>query len=108
MPSPTRQPAVQSLLENDLCKERVSCCGQPVARLSHAPGKTLGADPVFMDDLRSVFHRPRGESTLHDPQEAAAFRIFLSHLTQGPPRVSPPPFPGAGCNFLSKPLICIP
>jgi nicotinate phosphoribosyltransferase len=36
----------------------VSCNGQPVAKLSDSPGKTMCRDETFLAYLRQVFHRP--------------------------------------------------
>jgi len=36
----------------------VTCGGQPVAKLSDSPGKTLCDDQTFLAYLRQVFHRP--------------------------------------------------
>jgi nicotinate phosphoribosyltransferase len=36
----------------------VSCNGQPVAKLSDTPGKTLCKDETFLAYLRQVFQRP--------------------------------------------------
>ena len=36
----------------------MSCNGQPVAKLSDSPGKTLCKDETFLAYLRQVFHRP--------------------------------------------------
>ena len=36
----------------------VSCNGQPVAKLSDSPGKTMCKDETFLAYLRQVFHRP--------------------------------------------------
>lgn len=36
----------------------VSCNGQPVAKLSDAPGKTMCKDETFLAYLRQVFHHP--------------------------------------------------
>jgi nicotinate phosphoribosyltransferase len=36
----------------------VSCNGQPVAKLSDSPGKTLCTDETFLAYLRQVFHHP--------------------------------------------------
>ncbi len=39
----------------------LSCNGQPTAKLSDAPGKTLCEDEVFLAYLRQVFdHNARG------------------------------------------------
>jgi nicotinate phosphoribosyltransferase len=34
------------------------CNGQPVAKLSDSPGKTMGTDPTFLAYLRQVFQAP--------------------------------------------------
>ena len=34
------------------------CNGQPVAKISDAPGKTMGKDPVYVAYLRQVFQVP--------------------------------------------------
>jgi nicotinate phosphoribosyltransferase len=36
----------------------ISCNGQPVAKLSDSPGKTLCEDEVFLAYLRQVFKHP--------------------------------------------------
>ena len=36
----------------------VACNGQPVAKLSDAPGKTLCTDETFVGYLRQVFAQP--------------------------------------------------
>jgi nicotinate phosphoribosyltransferase len=36
----------------------MTCNGQPVAKLSDSPGKTLCDDPTFLAYLRQVFHHP--------------------------------------------------
>jgi nicotinate phosphoribosyltransferase len=36
----------------------VLCNGQPVAKLSDSPGKTMCHDETFLAYLRQVFHRP--------------------------------------------------
>ena len=36
----------------------VACNGQPVAKLSDAPGKTLCEDATFLAYLRQVFNHP--------------------------------------------------
>ncbi|MGN6390452.1 MAG: nicotinate phosphoribosyltransferase, partial [Burkholderiaceae bacterium] len=36
----------------------VRCNGQPVAKLSDSPGKTLCSDETFLAYLRQVFHAP--------------------------------------------------
>ncbi|OYU43596.1 MAG: nicotinate phosphoribosyltransferase [Burkholderiales bacterium PBB4] len=38
----------------------VSCNGQPTAKLSDTPGKTLCDDETFLAYLRQVFHHPKG------------------------------------------------
>jgi nicotinate phosphoribosyltransferase len=40
----------------------VTCNGQPVAKLSDSPGKTICDDETFMAYLRQVFNHPRTES----------------------------------------------
>lgn len=42
----------------NLVMKLVSCNGQPVAKLSDAPGKTLCTDPTFVAYLRQVFAHP--------------------------------------------------
>jgi len=34
----------------------IACGGQPVAKLSDSPGKTLCEDPTYLAYLRQVFH----------------------------------------------------
>ena len=36
----------------------VSCNGEPVAKVSDAPGKTMATDPTFLRYLKQVFHVP--------------------------------------------------
>ena len=38
----------------------MSCNGQPVAKLSDSPGKTLCKDETFLAYLRQVFHHESG------------------------------------------------
>jgi len=40
----------------NIVMKMVSCAGQPVAKLSDSPGKTLCEDPAFLTYLRQVFH----------------------------------------------------
>ncbi len=40
----------------------MSCNGQPVAKLSDTPGKTLCDDQTFLAYLRQVFNQPAGDS----------------------------------------------
>ena len=42
----------------NIVMKMVSCAGQPVAKLSDSPGKTLCDDPTFMAYLRKVFNHP--------------------------------------------------
>ena len=42
----------------NLVMKLVECNGQPVAKLSDSPGKTLCTDETFVSYLRQVFHQP--------------------------------------------------
>jgi nicotinate phosphoribosyltransferase len=42
----------------NIVMKMVTCGGQPVAKLSDSPGKTLCDDQTFLAYLRQVFHRP--------------------------------------------------
>ena len=54
------------LVPLNIVMKLVSCNGQPVAKLSDSPGKTLCTDETFLAYLRQVFHHP-----LPDAGEAA-------------------------------------
>jgi len=49
----------------NLVMKLVSCNGQPVAKLSDAPGKTMCTDPMFVDYLRQVFSQPASIAAPH-------------------------------------------
>ncbi len=56
---------IGTYLTNDLGPEPlnivmklVGCNGQPVAKLSDSPGKTLCSDETFLAYLRQVFRKP--------------------------------------------------
>jgi len=42
----------------NIVMKMVRCNGQPVAKLSDSPGKTMCTDATFLAYLRQVFHRP--------------------------------------------------
>jgi nicotinate phosphoribosyltransferase len=42
----------------NIVMKMTSCNGQPVAKISDSPGKTVGGDNTFMAYLRQVFNKP--------------------------------------------------